>query len=240
MGSLRLSFCLSILVHVIVLGLILLARFGVAKSAPEREESWVTLALVNAPEEATVDAVSPAPLASRPVVSSPPAAPSAPVLPPEPVSRPLEMAAESFETTAQSPPPPPNDLPRHIESPYSPVPFTTAAEGDDPISAEPGVVSPNSQVRSSERIDPTYLDYPEPPFPLAAQRRRQEGVVLLTVRVSAQGRATRVDLTQSSGFAILDEAAEAAVRRWVFEPARLDSQAVAADITVPVHFKLRR
>jgi TonB family C-terminal domain len=75
---------------------------------------------------------------------------------------------------------------------------------------------------------------------LAAQRRHQAGTVWLIVRVTANGRAARVELTRSSGFPLLDEAAMAAVRRWEFEPARVGAQAVASTIEIPVHFKLRR
>ena len=90
------------------------------------------------------------------------------------------------------------------------------------------------------RVDPIYLATPEPTYPLAAQHRRQEGNVLLSVKVSAQGKPARVALAQSSGFPLLDEAAIAAVRRWEFAPARVGLQAVAADIEVPVNFALRR
>jgi protein TonB len=45
-------------------------------------------------------------------------------------------------------------------------------------------------------------------------------------------------LKQSSGFPLLDEAAIAAVRRWTFEPARIDGRAVASQVVVPVRFSM--
>ena len=88
------------------------------------------------------------------------------------------------------------------------------------------------------RATPTYRVNPEPPYPATARRRRQEGLVLLAVRVTSQGRASRIELKQSSGFPALDEAAWQAVRGWEFEPARLGALAVESEIEVPVRFKL--
>lgn len=88
------------------------------------------------------------------------------------------------------------------------------------------------------RATPTYRVNPEPPYPATARRRRQEGLVLLAVRVTTQGRASRIELKQSSGFPALDEAAWQAVRGWEFEPARLGALAVESEIEVPVRFKL--
>jgi protein TonB len=43
---------------------------------------------------------------------------------------------------------------------------------------------------------------------------------------------------QSSGHAVLDEAALAAVRAWRFEPATLNGAPVEAEAEVPIRFKL--
>lgn len=63
-------------------------------------------------------------------------------------------------------------------------------------------------------------------------------MVLLRVAVSAAGEPERVALEQSSGHALLDDSALAAVRRWRFEPARLGPVAVASQVQVPVRFRL--
>jgi protein TonB len=63
-------------------------------------------------------------------------------------------------------------------------------------------------------------------------------VVVLDVKVSAQGRATGVTVAQSSGYPLLDEAALTAVRRWEFDPARKRDAAVDSEILVPVRFRL--
>lgn len=88
------------------------------------------------------------------------------------------------------------------------------------------------------RAQPNYRKNPEPAYPLAARRRRQEGLVLLSVTVSAEGRATQVVVKQNSGVAVLDEAALRAVQDWEFEPARMGRKALPSEIEVPVRFQL--
>lgn len=87
---------------------------------------------------------------------------------------------------------------------------------------------------------PVYRRNPEPAYPAAARRRRQEGVTLLAVSVSASGRALRVAVKKSSGYQLLDEAAVGAVVDWEFEPARAGAVAVESEIEVPVRFVLKQ
>jgi protein TonB len=85
---------------------------------------------------------------------------------------------------------------------------------------------------------PRYRSTPEPEYPAAARRERQEGVVLLAVEVSAQGRPTEVVVKRSSGFELLDRSAVRAVRRWRFEPARTAGLPIASHVEIPVRFRL--
>jgi protein TonB len=71
-----------------------------------------------------------------------------------------------------------------------------------------------------------------------ARRRRQEGVVLLSVSVSVSGEPVAIEIQTSSGVSSLDEAAVEAVRRWEFEPGVLDGKAVPSLVEVPIRFEL--
>ena len=64
--------------------------------------------------------------------------------------------------------------------------------------------------------------------------------MLLRVLVGADGQAQAVDIAASSGFERLDRAAQDAVRRWRFVPARRGNDAVAAYVNVPIAFSLDR
>ncbi len=62
---------------------------------------------------------------------------------------------------------------------------------------------------------------------------------MLRVYVTAQGLPQQIEVRSSSGYARLDEAASAAVRRWKFVPARHGDEPVDAWVLVPVTFSLR-
>jgi len=77
-----------------------------------------------------------------------------------------------------------------------------------------------------------------PPYPEVARRRRQEGRVVLRVMVSDTGTPGAVAVQQSSGYPLLDHAAEEAVQNWRFAPARRGGSAVAGIAEVPFNFRL--
>jgi protein TonB len=77
---------------------------------------------------------------------------------------------------------------------------------------------------------------PKPPYPADAYSRRQEGVVLLRLRISATGIVEDAQVLQSSGVPSLDDAAVRTVLTWRFHPARLLGRNVAATVKKPVRF----
>ncbi len=58
------------------------------------------------------------------------------------------------------------------------------------------------------------------------------------MRVSAQGTALDVADQKSSGFPRLDAAAQDAVTRWRFVPARRGDEAIESSVVVPITFAL--
>jgi TonB family protein len=86
-------------------------------------------------------------------------------------------------------------------------------------------------------FDAKILNNPKPIYPLFAKKRLQEGTVLLKVKVSRDGVAETVELAQSSGFPLLDNAAQQTVKSWRFIPARRDNIEVSAWVIVPILFK---
>ncbi|MEI7823111.1 MAG: TonB family protein [Verrucomicrobiota bacterium] len=83
-----------------------------------------------------------------------------------------------------------------------------------------------------------YAFCPPPPFPSEARKARISGTVVLTVQIDARGRPISIALRRSSGHAVLDIAAERAVRAWRFDPAQRDGQPVDARLEIPVRFAL--
>jgi protein TonB len=92
---------------------------------------------------------------------------------------------------------------------------------------------------SQPRFDAGYLKNPAPAYPPASRRLGEEGRVVLRVLVDRDGVPGEVAIKTSSGFPRLDQAAEDAVRRWKFVPARQGDEAVRAAVLVPIVFNLR-
>lgn len=78
-----------------------------------------------------------------------------------------------------------------------------------------------------------------PRYPDIARQNGWEGTVLLKLSIDSTGRVTHVAVARSSGYAILDAAATAAVRTWQGEPATEGGVAVASEESLPVRFRLR-
>jgi protein TonB len=87
---------------------------------------------------------------------------------------------------------------------------------------------------------PAYLYNPHPPYPEAARKAGQSGVVMLRVSINEKGRVSAVSLIRSSGHSLLDDRACISVQRWIFSPARLNGKPVATQVDVPVRFSLDR
>jgi protein TonB len=85
-----------------------------------------------------------------------------------------------------------------------------------------------------------YLNNPPPTYPKMLLRRGVEGAVLVRAQVQDDGRCTQVQLKESSGFNLFDEAALSAVQDWRFVPARKGAQNVVAWVDVPIAFRIDR
>lgn len=143
-----------------------------------------------------------------------------------------EAPAPAILSTALPPPVPTSVAGGASESPAKVTSLEgTGAPGSVPSrGGGPGAASSAAGVR--------YRSHPPPPYPIDSLRRREEGVVLLSVDIGPDGRATQVSLSRGSGSPSLDSAAIEAVYSWTFEPARNAGAPVASRAVIPVRFSL--
>ena len=78
----------------------------------------------------------------------------------------------------------------------------------------------------------------KPSYPESAKRAGAQGTTVLKLRVLENGKVGEVQIEQSAGHPDLDMAAADAVRRWLFEPARMGKQPIAVWVLLPVKFEL--
>jgi protein TonB len=128
----------------------------------------------------------------------------------------IEIAAPPVQMAIQAAPPPPPAPVQRTEKPVEEAP-----------------VSP-------PRFDAPSLNNPPTVYPNMSRRLREVGTVLFRVRVSSTGLPLEIQQTKSSGYARLDEAALAALRKWKFQPAMRGGEALEAWVVVPIEFSLTR
>lgn len=155
-----------------------------------------------------------------------------------------EPETRTRERTLPQPPPEPQTLPRPravvqhaIETPLLPVPeFSMQLDVVPELAGGvyPGILrsaEPDRDFIPVSRIPPQY--------PYQATRRRIEGWVRLSFRVTETGTVEDIVLLESEPEGIFDRAAMRAVSRWTFQPRLVDGQPVAARAEQVVEFKLK-
>jgi TonB family protein len=100
-----------------------------------------------------------------------------------------------------------------------------------PASAVPTFVPP--------RAIPSTVMKNWPVYTVQARQAHREGIVLLSVTISADGTPMDVKIARSSQVQDLDVAAIAAVRNWRFTPATRDGITVETTVNLPVNFSLK-
>lgn len=143
----------------------------------------------------------------------------------------LSMPAPRPEPRPSLPPPPSPVL-------RSPNPGRSG-DGSSPVPGSDATTRRSDGGAQDGQARPNYLRNPPPPYPEQARQKKQEGLVLIRVRVTPEGRAGSVQVDKSSGWPLLDQAALRAVRNWRFHPARAAGIAVASEVVIPVRFDLR-
>ena len=175
--------------------------------------------------------VVPNPLAAKPlmVITLPEPPRTQPPRPPAPQKAPRPAPAARQTEAAPA-------LAAKTEAPAS---HGEAAEKPMVDSPAPRQPAPTDAPTTQPRFDANYLDNPAPAYPALSRRMGEEGKVFLRVFVEADGRASQIEIKTSSGSPRLDQAAEQAVRRWRFVPAKRGNEAVSAWVVVPISFNLK-
>jgi periplasmic protein TonB len=157
---------------------------------------------------------------------------------PKTVIRPPSMRREATPVPVDRP-----ETTRPIEPDFGPSPRT----GDG---AEPGTVgnlgispplddampSPSDVVLVDEEAIPITIVKPE--YPGLPRDAGVEGLVVVRVLVDRDGHVRNAFVEPKTSIPMLDEAALAAARRWMFKPAFTASHPVAVWVAIPMRFTL--
>jgi protein TonB len=168
----------------------------------------------------------------------------------------VEMAMESAPATgaapatksAQKPPPllvvqKPTVAPMTPPSPHPPVQKPAPPIPRAPALARGALRPASSATAINVATIPAHpdddSDNPPPDYPLVSRDRGEEGVVVLSIHVLADGLPGSVAVEDSSGYPMLDDAARDAVLRWHFAPAFRAGVAVDWMLSYRILFQLQ-
>lgn len=166
---------------------------------------------------------------------------------------PEPFSISTIGATGVLPPPVPKKKPAIPDRPRALTMSEAEIEPDEPLppirervarvqsvnKKKPLVQGPRRFRSSSPSISRGGIGNPPPRYPERARRRGVEGTTILRVSVTARGGVRDVAVYQSSGYRLLDWAAQDAVEKWRFRPARRANRPVPGTIDVTIVFKLR-
>lgn len=89
-------------------------------------------------------------------------------------------------------------------------------------------------------VRPQLLKQVAPLYPEKARKNGWEGMTVLKIIVDQKGKVSDVTVLKSSGHRVLDRAAIAAARQFVFAPGQKDGKTVRVEMTLPISFKLKK
>ena len=210
--ELTVALSLALVLHIVVVaGAARLVRIKPLMPQFEFGESSVNLTLVAAPAPPTPPRQEPPP---------PPLQPEEPLPLFEPESAPLPIPEPPPEEAVEDPPPGP--APEPFVTPPEPTPAPQELDADMQAKGVMASALDSSGVR--------------PRYPLGARLRGEEGAVRLAVVVDTGGRATAVEVLDSSGHSALDRSAVQAAWRASYIGA--DGRRGAGETTFVVRFRL--
>ena len=162
-------------------------------------------------------------LADQPPPPPPPAAVEPEVAPVKPI-QPLVVA------------PPPI-----VHTPAPPPAVAIVAEAPPPQAVVVAPTPKAAAVAAPVAVDlsASLVSSRPPRYPVESRKKREEGVVTLSVTVGADGMVADIAVAKSSGFERLDKAALDAVRHWRWSPTMRNGQAVAIKGYLPLTFGLQ-
>jgi periplasmic protein TonB len=145
-----------------------------------------------------------------------------------------------------APPPPPFIPPPEVrvQVPVQPPPTITAVTPTPPPEpvpppAAPVVIAPPAPAPPAPMRTGASANCPQPPYPAAARRAGETGLVRMSVLIEANGRLTDSKVDRSSGSRRLDDAAKEGLSQCRPRPATVDGRPQPAWVIVEFNFNLR-
>jgi protein TonB len=172
----------------------------------------------------TITAAETPPSASIDKLDFPPTAEAKIGISPDSSASPPERPISTDSTLIKNTP----SVPGRFSEPLTTATVLPTAQMKETFSETPGITIAR----------PLYKQNPPPHYPQMARRMGYEGLVMLKVLVDVKGQVENLELLSSSGYAVLDKAAIASVKKWMFEPGTEGGKKKKMWVKIPIRFEL--
>ena len=173
--------------------------------------------------------------------------PPAPKVVPPPPAPPVPVKQTPVKSKVEAPPPAPQPVaiadttpapnaPVGVTTPQPPPPPMAAPVAVAPAPAPPAAPAPPKVELPSSDAD--YLQNPRPVYPPLSKRLGEQGQVIHSVLIGADGSPVSATLVKSSGFDRLDQAAYKAVMSWRYKPGKRNGVPAAMAYNAPINWVL--
>jgi protein TonB len=228
-----------------------MAPQNAAAPAPSTDKPATQVAAATPSAPAAATPVPPAPKVEQPTVS---AAPAVTAAPPKPES----LSARLRPAEVRLPEPPALDSQPAAVGQGPAVPAANLATPPPPVAAKPAAGAPVNTpapapaqqqqqtaplpAQAAPRVggnvqEAVAINQPTPVYPPLARQSRVAGIVRVEANIGKDGRVKRANAI--SGPPLLRKAAADAVSKWIYQPKKLNGEAVEATVQVDVNFALR-
>ncbi len=189
-----------------------------------------------------VSLLAQAPAPSAPSMASP--APKAVATPPKPAAAKTSPQAKPAPSPApQATPVPATEANNPVTAPAmtSAVNAQASTVAAPPSSAGAGSAAASASSAPAVQLpssDADYLRNPKPVYPALSKRLNEQGTVIHSVLIAADGKPVSAKLAKSSGYDRLDKAAYDAVMQWRYVPGKRQGMPEAMTFNVPIKWVL--
>jgi protein TonB len=170
----------------------------------------------------------------QPQVVPEPPPPAVQTQPPKPLPRPKPVVRPEPLPVLQAEPSPLAPIVAPPE-PSPPAPAPVVAAPVEPAAPPAPPAPPMVQLPSSNA---DYLNNPRPPYPPLSRRLGEQGKVTVRAFIGTDGKASRAEIHQSSGYERLDKTALDTVLRWRYVPGKRGGVPEAMWFNIPINFVL--
>lgn len=163
--------------------------------------------------------------------------PVTPTPAPKPLPQPHRAPTPPAPLIAAEPSPAP--APAAFVAPVQPAPQPAPTPEPIVTQAPPAPLAPPPP-RTISASEVQFLKVPTLQYPAASRRARETGRVMLRIFIDERGLPRTVQISRSSGFSRLDEAAVATIQQALFKPYAENGQPIGVWAQVPFDFDLEK